>query len=434
MISINVKREEIMQGVFLNYLKSNKFKTSCISISLLTQLKRETASLNALIPAVLHRGTASYPTMEALSARCDELYGTIVEPQCRRTGEVQSIGFIASFPENSWLPKGENILRDVSALLAELLLSPATRGGLLLQSYVESEKEKLIDLIKGRVNEKRSYALTRCIQEMCCFEDIAVTKFGSVEDCESINYKKLTKQYHEVLQTSPIEIFYSGRESFNTVSQLLQEAFLTLPRGGIDYEIGTEIRMNSVEENPRYFEERLDVTQGKLVLGFRLGEFMENPDYAVLTVFNAVYGSGVTSKLFVNVREKLSLCYYASSIADFHKGLLLVSSGIDFAKYDAAKNEILHQLDEVKCGTISDNELEYAKAGIKSDLKAMADSQFETEQFYFSNIIDGLDITPEELSEAVDKVTKEDVSALAAGLELDLIYFLRGEENNDDEN
>ena len=431
---MDVKREEIMPGVFLNHLKSAKFKTSCISISLLTQLTRETASMNALIPAVLHRGTASYPTMEALSARCDELYGTVVEPICRRTGEVQSIGFIASFPENSWLPKGENILKDVSALLAELLLSPATRGGLLLPAYVDSEKEKLIDIIKGRINEKRSYALTRCIQEMCCFEDIAVTKYGSVEDCEAINYKKLTKQYREVLQSSPIEIFYCGRENFKTVAQLFEEAFFTLPRGEINYEIGTEIRMNSVEEQPRYFEEKLDVTQGKLVLGFRIGEFMENPDLAVLQVFNAVYGSGVTSKLFMNVREKLSLCYYASSIVDFHKGIILVSSGIDFAKYDAAKDEILRQLDDVKNGVISDNEFEYAKAGIKSDLKALTDSQFETETFYFGNIVEGLDISPEELSAAVDNVSKEEVSALANSLELDLIYFLKGEENNDDEN
>ena len=425
---MNIKREEILPGVFLNHLQSEKFKTSCLSLSLLSQLSRETASMNALIPAVLRRGTVSCPDMESISARLDNLYGTVIEPSVRRVGEVQAVGFVSSFPESAYLPGREDILREVCGFLSEMLLSPLTRGGLFLPAYVDSEKEKLIDIINGLINEKRSYALTRCVQEMCCFEPMSVGRWGSVDDCMAINYKKLTRQYRSLLLTSPVEIFYCGRESFGKVSKCLEDAFCTLPRGEIDYDIGTEIRLNSVEEGPRYYEEELDVTQGKLVIGFRLGDCMMEPDLAAMYVFNAVYGSGVTSKLFMNVREKLSLCYYAASMLDWHKGLLLVSSGIEFSNLDAAKDEIMHQLDEVKNGNITEEELAYAKAGIKSDFKALLDSQMEMESFSFANIIEGSDASPEELSALVDEVSFGDVVSIANSLECDMIYFLKGPE------
>ena len=430
-------RTEILPGLTLNSVRSDKFKTSCMSISLLTQLSAETASMNALIPYVLRRGTAHFDNMEALSNRLDELYGTVIEPVIRRIGEIQCIGFFSSFPEAAWLPEGSGVLKDVVSLLAEMLLSPATRGGLLIRDYVDSEKEKLADLIRSRINDKRLYAKVRCLEEMCCYEDVAVGRLGSAEDCASIKYKKLTQQYHNLLQTSPVEIFYCGRESAETVSALLKEAFCTMPRGELNYDIGTDIRMNSLDAEPRYHEDHLDVTQGKLVLGYRLGEIMENPDLPALMVFNAVYGSGVTSKLFNNVREKLSLCYYASSSLDRAKGLMFVNSGIEFDNFEIAKDEIIRQLDDVKNGVISDDELNWAKAGIISDLSSMLDSQYELEGFYFTNLVEGLEISPDELSYLVGEVTKEDVMAVAQSTELDMIYFLRndpdGESDEDDE-
>lgn len=432
--NMNVKRTEIMPGVFLNYLRSNKFKTSLLSISLLTQLSRDTASMNALIPSVLRRGTSLYPDMEKLSSRMDELYGTVIEPIVRRTGEIQSVGFAASFPESAFLPGKENILKDVCTLVSELLLSPVTRGGLFLPSYVESEKEKLIELIDSLVNEKRAYALTRCLQEMCCYESIAVGRLGSSDDCRNINYKKLTKHYHELLQTSPIEIYYFGQESEKDVAACLKDSLCTLPRKEINYDIGTEIRMNALEDHTRYYEEKLDVTQGKLVIGFRLGEIMEDFDLPAFYVFNAVYGSGVTSKLFTNVREKLSLCYYASSIVDWHKGLMFVTSGIDFDKFDAAKSEIMAQLEEVKNGNITDDELAYAKASIASDLHALSDSQPDMENFYFSSTVEGLDMTPDELSDLVQEVTKDQIVSVANSIDCDLVYFLKGLDKNENEN
>ena len=428
-------RNELMPGVFLSHLRSDKFKTACMSVTLLTQLRRETAAMNAVIPFVLRRGTTRYGDMEQLSRRMDELYGAAVEPVVRRIGEIQCIGFYGSFPEPDYLPGGEALLGDTCALMAQLLLDPVTRGGLLLPQYVDSEREKLLDIIRSRMNDKRSYALTRCIEEMCCYEDFAVSRFGSESEAENIHYKKLTRHYRELIQTCPVEIFYCGKTDFKAVSAAMREAFSTMPRGEIDYDIGTDLRMNAVEDHVRFVEEEMDVTQGKLVLGFRLGECMEEPDIPALYVFNAVYGSGATSKLFMNVREKLSLCYYASSAVYLHKGIMLVSSGIEFDKLDAARDEILAQLDSVRRGEITDDELRSAKKSVASDLRAVQDSIGELEGFYLSQALDGLDYGPAELAALAEDVTKEDVQAIAKSIECDLIYFLKGsgEENGSDD-
>ena len=433
---MNISRTEIMPGVWLSYLHSDKFKTACMSLSLLTQLSRDTAAMNAVLPYVLRRGTTRYGDMEAISARLDELYGTAIEPVVRRIGEIQCIGFYVSLPEPAYLPGKQNILHDVASLLGEMLLSPATRGGLLLPGYVDSEKEKLLDVIRGRINEKRSYSLQRCIEEMCCYEDFAVGRLGGEAECQAIHYQKLTKHYRRLLQVSPIEIFYCGQSAEARIVSALKDALMTLPRGEIDYSMGTEIRMNAVEAQPRLVREALNVTQGKLVMGFRLGDCMDEPDIAALNVFNCAFGAGSTSKLFMNVREKLSLCYYASSIVDVHKGLLLVASGIEFDKFDAAKDEIFAQLEAMKRGEISEEELHSARSGVASDLRSLTDSQGELEGYYLSQALDGAGCSPLELAELVEQVTKEDVVAVANSVECDLIYFLEGDseaEEDDDE-
>ena len=423
---MQLTRTEILPGVWLSHLRSDKFKTACLSLSLLTQLNRENAAMNALIPYVLRRGTRRYPAMDALSARLDELYGTAIEPVVRRIGEIQCVGFYASLPEGDFLPEGQDVLREGAELLGEMLLSPVTRGGLLLPQYVDSEREKMLETIRSRINEKRGYALFRCLEEMCCYEDFAVGRLGGESECESIHYKKLTRRYHDLLQTSPVELFYCGRADEKRVAAILRDALSTLPRGEIDYDLGTDVRMNAVEEEPRRVEETLDVTQGKLVIGWRLGACMEEPDIAALYVFNAVFGGGSTSKLFMNVREKLQLCYYAGSLVDTHKGLLLVSSGVEFADRAAAEKEIFAQLEAMRRGEITDEELAAARSGVASDLRALLDSQGELEGFYLAQALDGPDCSPLELAELCETVSREDVAAIARSVECDMIYFLTG--------
>lgn len=425
-------RTELIPGVWLTALRSDKFKTGCLSINLLTQLKRETAAFNAVLPFVLRRGTRFHPDMQTIAAELDSLYGTGVEPIVRKIGEIQCIGFYASFPDHKYLPAGSEVFEKTANLSCEMLLAPNTRGGLFLPAYVESEKEKLLELIRSRVNEKRSYAHFRLLEQMCCYEDYAVSRFGTEDTAESIYYQKLTKYYHSLISASPVEIFYCGSMEASKVANILSDALSGMTRGEINYDIGTDIRMNAVEDKVRSFVDEMSVTQGKLVMGFRLGECMEEPDLAAIYVFNAVYGSGVTSKLFMNVREKLSLCYYASSLVDTHKGLMLVSSGVDFDKVDEAKSEILAQLEAVKSGDISDEELEAARRSVASDLCACLDSQGELEGFYLANTIDGLEFSPDELAALVCDVSREDVIKIASSVVLDAEYFLRGGGEDDE--
>lgn len=419
-------RREILPGVAMTCVQTDKFKTGCLSVNLLAQLCRENAAKNALLPMVLRRGCSRLPDMEKISAELDMLYGARIEPMVRKIGEIQALGFYADFADDAFVPKGANLLQGVAALMGELLLSPNTRGGLLLPAYVDSEREKLLDMIRGRINDKRGYSISRLLELMCFGEDYAVSRLGCEDEAESISYRKLTRHYRELLASAPIEIFYCGSAAPERVERALKEALLNLPRGEIDYEIGTDIRMNTLEEQPRYFTEELDVTQGKLAIGWRLGDSMEEPDVAAIRVFNAVYGGSVTSKLFENVREKLSLCYFANSMTDEHKGIMVVSSGIEFDKYDEAKDEIFRQLEAVKSGALTEEELVYAKRCTASLLRTVADSPSSLEGFYLSQTVGGLDYGPEELAALCEDVTKEEVVEVARNLSCDAVYFLRG--------
>lgn len=423
---MEVSRHEIGHGVMLSYLKTDKFKTSFMSISLLAQLTRETAALNAILPRVLLRGSVLYPDMKKLSVRMEELYGASVSPIVSRRGEIQLIGLVSSFPEEAFLPKGANEFREVTELMAGILLNPVTRGGLLLQQYVDSEKEKMIQDLESIINNKRAYSFRRCYEEMCCYEDYAVGKAGRAEDVEAINYKKATRRYRDLLASAPVEIFYCGQEDVKRVISVLKGALATMPRGEIDYDIGTDIRMNSVEAEPRRVDEEMAVSQARLAIGYRLGECMEQEDLSAVRVFNTIFGGSSNSRLFENVREKLHLCYDASSLADTYKGLLFVFAGIDPANFDAALNEINAQLDSIRNGEISEEELATAKAIVASDLRAKEDSQGDLESFYTARALTGDRYSPAEAAAMVEYVTAEDVAEVARGVECDMIYFLTG--------
>lgn len=423
---MKITRTEIAPLVFLSCLTTDKFKTGCLSINLLDQLCRENASKNALIPYVLRRGSSAHPDIESISKSLDELYGAKLEPLVWKKGEIQAMGFIASFIDDALAPDGDNVLEQISSLMCEILLRPDTRGGLLLQKYVDSEREKLLDRIRAVINEKRAYSMHRLKELMCFGEDYAVDRLGTEAEAESIGYQKLTRRYRELIAEAPIEIMYCGSKSPKAVAAVFTQLLETLPRSDKEPDLGTDIRLNSVEEKPRYFTEELDVTQGKLALGFRLGDAFSEDSIPATLVFNALYGGSVNSKLFMNVREKLSLCYFASSGVDCHKGVMLVSSGIEFSKYDDALAEILAQLEAVKAGDFTQEELVAAKKSVSSDYRAAMDSPAGMIDFWLSQNIRGLDYGPEELAALVEDVTAQEVIAAAKSVECDAIYFLKG--------
>ena len=412
-------------------LQTDKFKTGCLSINLLTPLNRETASKNALIPMVLCRGTATLPDMAAISARLDSLYGARIKPVVRKKGEIQVIGLYADFADDAFIPEESSILEHITELLGEMLLMPKTRGGLLIKEYVESERDKLLEQIRGRINDKRGYSIQRLFELMCAMEDYSTDKLGSESEAENITANELTHHYHDTLASSPIEVFYCGSAEPSRVKTAVKAALASLTRSDGEPDLGTDIRMNSLEEKPRYFEDEMQVTQGKLAIGFRLGECMDEPNVAAIKVFNAIFGGSVTSKLFMNVREKLSLCYFASSFIDMHKGILAVSSGIEFEKYDAALSEILSQLESVRNGDVSDYELSAAKSSIASDYRTIEDSPVALEDFYLNQALIGPDCTPSELAALAEDITLKEVVQIAKGVECDAIYFLRGAKEED---
>lgn len=431
---MDYRREELLPGVWLTALRTGKFKTGTLTLTLLSQLDAETASMHALIPSVLRRGTVSLPDMESIASRLDSLYGAQAESAVRRVGEVQCSGFFSSFPEDRLLPERASLLRQVSALLGELLLRPNTRGGLLLPDYVNSERDKLCERIRAQKNDKDSYAVQRLVQLMCPCEAVAAGTLGSEESAEAIHYTKLTRRWRELTAAAPIELFYCGSEGFEAVSDALAEALTGLPRGELDADIGTDVRMNAMESAPREFTDHMDVTQGKLAMGWRLGESMEEPDIPALLVFNAVFGGSVTSKLFMNVRERLQLCYYASSGLDWQKGLLLVSSGVAFDKLGAARDEIFAQLEAMKRGEVTAEELEAARLSVRNRYASMGDDPFALESHYLSMNIAGSDASPEDIAAACDGVTAEDVVRIAQNTDCDAIYYLKaGEGKSDDD-
>ncbi|MCD8240352.1 MAG: insulinase family protein [Oscillospiraceae bacterium] len=424
---MELRRMELMPGVFLNTLQTDKFKSDCLSVSLLTALDRETVSKNALIPRVLARGSVRHPDMDSINAACDALYGARLIPCVRKKGEILAVGFYAGFLPDRFTPDGSRLLEPVAALLGELLLEPDLRDGLLRRDYVESETEKLLDDIRARVNDKRAYAVFRLLECMCSCEAYGCDDMGSEADAAAVDYVDLSRYYRDLLRRAPIEIFYCGAADAERVGAALRDALSMLPRGEIDYEIGTDIRMNALEAQPRFFHETLDVTQAKLCLGFRLAECMEKPDIAASRVFNAAYGGSVTSCLFLNVRERLSLCYYASSACDSQKGLMLVSSGIESNRLEEAKAEILSQLEQMK-DTVTEEELDAARRATASDLRALTDSPGALENFYLSQALRGLDCGPEELADRCEAVTAARVQEIARSVELDAVYFLDGED------
>ncbi len=418
-------RKQIMPKVYLTCVTTDKFKTGYYSVSLVTPLEKSAAAVNALLPRVLRRGTSRLPDMESLAAELDMLYGARIEPTVRKKGEKQLTGLSADFVDDAFVPE-KDVLERVIGLVGEIMISPSTTGGRLRAEYVDSERDKLADEIRSLINDKRSYAEIRLIEKMCDGEAYAVPCLGTEAETEKITVYSASKKYRELLASAVVEIFYCGSASFERVERATLDAFSALPRADLAERHGTEVLLEPKRPELREFSDLMDVAQGKLAIGCRMGKAMAAPNYAAISVTNAVFGGSVTSKLFLNVREKLSLCYYAGSRVDRHKGIMLISSGINLDKYDEALSEITRQLDAVKAGDISARELDGAKRALITSLRTAQDSARRTEEFYLDEALLGLEYTPDDVAALVSLVTAEEVAETASGIRMDAVYFLKG--------
>lgn len=421
-------RTKLMPGVHFRAIHTEKFKSAYLSVTFMAPLNKDTAAVNALLPYVLRRGSFRHESMEAISAALDELYGGAIEPVVRKKGETQCVGFVASFLDDAFALEGENILEPAAQLLGELLLQPRLEDGRFCREYVAGEKANLIDRIRGQINDKRTYASLRLKQLMCQDEAYGVDVWGEEQSAAAITDEQLWQQYQQLLATCEVEVYYCGSAQPERAQAALKQALAALPRSEELQALECEIRLTASAE-PQIVEEAMDVSQGKLAMGFRTGGMtVWEEDYPALLMLNAVFGGTSLSKLFMNVREKLSLCYYASSALEKMKGILWVSSGIEFEKYEQARDEILAQLEAVRRGEIEPWELEGARRTLMTAYMTALDSQSRQEDFWLSQSAAGLEECPEALAERIEGVTLEQVVEAAQKLELDTIYFLKGKE------
>ena len=418
------KRTEILPGVFLTAVQTEKFKTGCFSINFLRPLRREDASANALIPSVLLRGSEGCPDLRAIAARLDDLYGASAGTLIRKKGEVQMVGFYADFIEDALA--GEPVLEPMMAFVSELLLRPRLEDGHFVRDYVESEKRNLANAIASRVNDKRTYATGRLLNTMCAGEAYAVQRLGEAEDVECITAEGLYAQYRALLAESCAELFYMGRRPMEDVADCLRGVLRALPRAERFVPFGTEVV--PAAGAVRHAEERMDITQGKLSMGFRTGCTAADAGYPALLMFNTIFGGGITSKLFTKVREEMSLCYYAMSALEKAKGVMIVSSGVEFDKLETAQEEILRQLEDCRSGVISDYEFDSAKNYLLSDLKTALDSPGRLDDYAIGQRAAGLEGGMDELARGIAGVTREQVVQAARRVTLDTIFTLRGTE------
>ncbi|MBU5434875.1 EF-P 5-aminopentanol modification-associated protein YfmF [Pseudoflavonifractor sp. MSJ-37] len=420
-------RISLFPGVFLTAVHTKKFRSCVLGASFLAPLDRETASLNALVPYVLRRGTADRPDMESLSAALDELYGGSIEPVVRTRGEIQCVGFLGSFLDDAYTLDGSAVLEDAAALLGELLLHPRTVSGSFDPDYTASERSNLVDRIRAQVNDKRSYALLRLKREMCAGEPFGVDRLGDEASAIAIGPAALWERYQTLLHTAPLELYYCGSADPERAADALRTALAALPVSERRDSLPRPTAQTAPDQ-PRLVEEAMDVGQGKLALGFRTGIDAWDPRFPALLLANAIYGGTTTSKLFLNVREKRSLCYYASSQLARYKGLMLVSSGVEFDQFQAARDEILAQLDACRAGQFDDQELEAARRSVVSSLISAADAQGRLEDFWLGQSVAGIPDGPDALAAKAEAVRRDQILEAFAALQLDTIYFLKSKE------
>ena len=337
-------RIQLLDNVFLTYVPAVKFKTDFLSAQFITPLRRETAGRNALLSAVLERGCVRYPDMQQLSAALDLLYGASVEHTVRKRGENQLWGFVATCVDDAYLPDGGAVLEPLGDILGELICHPVLEEGLLKGDYVSSERTNLLDAIRSVVNDKRALASRRLLEEMCRGEPYGLSHIGEEADVAAITPQQLTDHYRSAIASSRLELYYCGRAELERVVGVCRRIIRDLPRAG-----GEPLAMPSPHpgrREPHVVRDQMDVTQGKLGVGFSV----DTDDRDAAFVMNTMFGGTSNSKLFLNVRERLSLCYYASSAYHRSKNLITVSSGIEFENYQKALDEILAQLEAMRRG------------------------------------------------------------------------------------
>lgn len=413
---------ELFPDVTLRCIRDGRFKHGVLSIRFLRPMCAREASLNALFPELLLRGCRSAPDLRQITARLDELYGASVGTQLSRIGDCQTTGLTCNFLDDRFAAGGDRVLEPMIGFLSELLLCPVLEKDGFCAEYVRGEKRNLISALEAQRNDKQAYATTKLLKNMCKGDSFAVPRLGNIPDVRRITPRSAFDHYQTVLRESPVEIFYVGSAQAEYVAELVRPMFDKLPRAVRPLPPRTDF----VPAKPSHRSEKMEVSQAKLAMGFVTPITITDPRYAAMQICNSVFGAGQTSKLFMKVREERSLCYAIGSSYYGAKGIVTAYAGIDTERVGQTREAILAQLTACQCGEITERELDAAKEGVLSGLRAVYDSPEAMHGFFSVAAIGGLNRTPQEYAEQIRAVRVEDVVAAANTVQFHSDFFLKG--------
>ena len=418
------KQTEIKKGIKLNILQTNKFKTNLIAIMLTTKLDRENVTKNALIPAVLKRGTKTLKTQEEINKKLEEMYGASLDCGLDKTGDNQVLKFYIESVNDEFLAENsENMLKESLENLLEFVLNPYLENDGFKKEYVEQEKENLKQIIEGKIDNKARYALDRCIEEMYKKQPYGLYKYGYIEDMENINEKNLYEQYKKLINSCKIDIFVSGIVDEGIENIIKENENIKKLQDRIPEYNKIEISAKKSEKE-NAVQESMEVTQGKLVIGMDLDVDNEDFRYDIM-IYNSIFGGSANSKLFQNVREKASLAYTASSSYYRFKNNIFINCGIEIKNYDKALEIIKQQIEDMKKGDFTEEEIQNAKKGIIATIKTIQDEQDTEITYFFSQELSNSKCSVEQYMDNIRAVTKEKVIDIANKVSINTVYFLK---------
>lgn len=418
------KQTEIKKGIKLHTIKTEKFKTNLIAIMLTTKLNRENVTKNALVPAVLRRGIKNLTTQEEINKKLEEMYGASLDCGLDKTGDNQVLKFYIETVNDEFLPQeAENMLKTSLEKIFEFVFNPYLENGCFKKEYVEQEKENIKQIIDGKIDNKARYSLDRCIEEMYKDKPYGLYKYGYVEDMKNINEKNLYEYYQQLINECKIDIFVSGiidEETENIIKN--NENIIKLKDREPQYNEPKIIAKRTEKENN--VQESMDVTQGKLIIGMDLDIDDDNLRFDVM-IYNSIFGGSANSKLFQNVREKASLAYTASSSYYRLKNNIFINCGIEIKNYEKALEIIKQQIEDMKKGDFTDEEVENAKKGIIASIKTIDDEQDTEITYFFSQELSKSKCNIEQYMQRISEVTKDKVVDVANKVSINTVYFLK---------
>ena len=416
---------EIKKGIKFHILSTNKFKTNLFAIFLSVKLSRENVTKNALISMLLRRGSKTMKTQEEISKKMEDLYGASFDCGLDKTGDNQVLKFYIEVINDKFLPEhNEKVLKTVVESLLEIVFNPYIEDGGFNKEYLEQEKNNVKQRIEGKIDNKARYALERCIEEMYKDKPYGLYKFGYEEDLDKINEKDLYKYYNELINSCKIDMFLSGDLLNEHVKKFIEENenIKKLQEREPSFEMPKIPERSEIKEN--IITESMDILQGKLVIGLNVNIDNDEEKYITL-MYNSILGGSANSKLFQNVREKAHLAYVASSSYYRFKSIIFINSGIEISNYDKALEVIREQIEDMKKGNFTEEDIENSKKGIIAAIKTIDDEQDTGVTYYFGQELSGADVSEEEYIRKIENISKENIMDLANKVQINTIYFLK---------